>query len=266
MEGFFTCGDYLHGVRLIMKIGVVTMWYNEECLAHHFLRQYDYVDEICVLLDSDTNDNTSKICRGYSNVKVEPFIFKDGFDDILKQRKINDVVRSKKGFDWVFVLDADEFIFLLGYESPKEFLERQEGNIMFAKMWQVYRHKTDIDLDLKFQGDPYIQRRHGDPILMGFNSNWIKPIIVRPEVGVTWSVGNHRILETQMEQKVCGDFFLGAHWANADPELAVQRRLASKARQSEVNIKCQYQSHNHNITEEKIRRVCKEHENDPRLF
>lgn len=264
MEGVFTCGDYLHGVRLIMKIAIMTMWYNEEYLAHYFLRHYSYADEICVFLDSDTNDNTSKICRDYPNVKIEPFTFEDGFDDIFKQRKINDVVKAKKGFDWVFVLDADEFIFLLGGQDPKEFLKQQKGNVMLARMWQVYRHRTDSDLNL--QDTPFMQRRHGDSNLTGFNSNWVKPIIVRPEIGVMWSVGCHRILETQLEQSLCDDFFLGAHWANADPELAVQRRLASRVRQSRSNIEHQYQSHNHDVTEEKIRRICKEHENDSRLF
>jgi len=247
-----------------MKIAIVTMWYNEEYLANYFLRQYNYVDEICILLDSDTNDHTFEICSNYPNVKIESFTFKEGFDDILKQKKINDVVKTKKGFDWVFVLDADEFIFLSGGEDPKEFLRQQTGNVMVAKMWQVYRYKTDSDLNS--WDAPFMQRQHGDPNLSGFNSNWVKPVIIKPEVVVEWSVGCHRILETQIEQRLCKDFFLGSHWANADPELAIQRRLVSKARQSRSNIEHQYQSHNHNITEEKIRKLCKEHENDPKLF
>lgn len=247
-----------------MRIGIITAWYNEEILAPYFLKHYDYVDEIHIFLDSDTNDSTQGICKEYPNVKITPFKFEAGFDDVIKQENINAVVKTKTDFDWIFSLDVDEFIFPKA-GSPKEVLERQTGDVMFARMWQVYRHKSDIDLDPDL---PISQRCHGDSNLNGFNSRWIKPIIVRPRVEVVWNKGCHSIkchsILNKME--ICEESFLGAHWANADPELAVSRRLVSCQRQSENNLTHRYQLHNHNLTEEAIREQCKAHEDDPQLF
>lgn len=248
-----------------LRIGIITMWYNEEVLAPFFLSHYGYADEIRILLDTDTDDATWDICHNHPIVKIEPFSFKEGFDDFLKQEKINEVVQSLGGeFDWIFVVDADEFIFCLN-EEPRSFLARQYGNVVVAKMWQVYRHVTDSDLTcLK---SPVFQRRHGDPYLKGFNSYWIKPAVVRPGIRPVWSRGCHKILEAKRGRiKVCRWPFLGAHWANADPGIAVARRLASKRRQSEVNLRHGNQSHNHRVTEEEIRSLCNRHRNDPLLF
>ena len=248
-----------------MKISIITMWYNEEILASIFLQHYIYADEIFILLDTNSDDSTHEICSRYDNVTVEPFTFEDGFDDVIKIKKINEIVQTKRDFDWIFALDADEFIFPPHNENSIEFLDRQQGNVVYAKMWQVYRHVTDSDLNS--EAEVVLQRRHGDPSLKGFNANWVKPIIVRPEIGVVWAKGCHKILETKnVEQNICKESFLGAHWANADPDLAILRRLVSKRRQSKSNLKNRYQLHNHYITEKEIRKLCKEHENDPQLF
>lgn len=193
-----------------MKVGLITMWYNEEYLAPFFLQHYVYMDEIHILLDTDTDDSSSVICRKYHNVKIEPFTFKDGFDDTLKQEKINEVVSTKKDFDWIFALDADELVFPPYNENPIKFLDRQHGNVVYAKMWQVYRHVTDSDLNSKDK--LVLQRRHGDLNLKGFNSFWVKPAIVRPAIGVVWAKGCHKILSARyVELEVCEESFLGAH-------------------------------------------------------
>lgn len=245
-----------------LTIGVVTMWYNEEILAPLFLDHYSYAEEIYILLDVDTDDNTRALCDR-SNVVIEPFMFPDGFDDLIKQEKINRVV-ARKDYDWVIAVDADEFVFPPGLESPWAFLVRQEGNVVYADMWKVYRHKTDFDID---PNKPAIwQRQHGDPSFEGYNKFEMKPIVVRPQTGIYWNVGCHSIYTSRQEMRVCMERFQGAHWHNADPDLAVKRRLASKERQSPANLQHGHQSHNHNITEEQIRALCKDHEKDPLLF
>ncbi|GAI19650.1 unnamed protein product [marine sediment metagenome] len=161
-----------------MKIAIVTVWYNEEDLAPFFLKHYSYTDKIFLFLEA--TDKTKEICEQFPNVQVEDFIQPDGMDDILKVEKINQVVRELKGeFDWVYSVDADELIFPpKEYKDAKDFLFKQQKNsynLVYTKIFQVYRHVTDEDLDIN---KPILaQRQHGDPDLTSFfNRSYIKPI------------------------------------------------------------------------------------------
>ena len=247
-----------------MKIEIVTMWYNEEKFAPFFLNHYKYVDKIHLLLDADTNDNTRKICSQYPNVEIEDFTFPDMMDDILKVNKINEITK-KLDCDWVYVLDADEFIWPCRDEEPKEFLSKQKGNLLYAQMWQVYRHITDIDLDVNLSMKT--QRCHGDVnITEGMNRIYNKPIIFKPQVNVVLCQGNHLYRENK-NIVVSSENFHGAHWAMVDVNIAIERRIAGRReRQSKVNLETGMTIQHHHITKEQIRKECEEHLNDPKLW
>jgi hypothetical protein len=247
-----------------MKITVVTMWYNEAFLAPFFLNHYNYADKIYLLLDADTNDETKEICKQYSNIEIEEFVFPDMMDDLLKAKKIGEVV-SSQDCDWVFAVDADEFIFPADNKNAADVLSRQKANLLYAQIWQIYRHRTDKDLD---SSKPAIyQRRHGDPnITQGINRLYNKPIIVKPEVEIKWLPGCHSYVRNE-KIKISKDKFLGAHWAMADVEMAIERRIKGrKERQSKINIQKRFTIQHHVITEEAIRKECEEHLDDPQLF
>jgi len=247
-----------------MKISVVSMWYNEAFLAPFFLKHYQYVDRIHILLDTDSDDRTKEICKHYSNVKIEDFTFPDMFDCILMVGKINDVVAGMDS-DWVFAVDADELIFPPNGENPKEMLSRQGGNLLYVQMWQVYRHATDVDLDPE---QPAIyQRRHGDSnITVGINNLYIKPIIIRPEIKIKWYPGCHEH-EANERINVSPERFLGVHWAMADVEMAIERRIKGrKERHGKINLQYGMGIQDRFITEEIIREQCDGHLNDPLLF
>ncbi len=247
-----------------MKIAIVTMWYNEAFLAPFFLGHYSYADKIHLLLDADTDDNTREVCGRYGNVEIEDFTFPDMLDDSLKMIKINETV-ARQETDWVFALDADELIFPANGESALTVLARQTANLLYAQMWQVYRHVTDSDLDSK---QPAIyQRRHGDPnITVGINSAYVKPIIVRPEIGIEWGPGCHTY-KANGRISVSPEFPLGAHWAMADVNMAIDRRIKGRRdRISKENKVHGWGSQHWDITEEEIRAECKRHMNDPLEF
>lgn len=247
-----------------MKLSIITMWYDEAFLAPFFLSHYSYADKIHILLDTDTTDNTRAICARYPNVEIEDFTFPDMMDDNLKIIKINEVT-ARAAADWVFAVDADELIFPANGESVEAVLERQTGNLLHAQMWQVYRHATDADLD---PAQPAIyQRRHGDPSLTsGINRLYVKPIIVRPEVGIEWYPGCH-FYKPNEKIVVSPDKFWGAHWQMADVDMAVDRRIRGrKERQSEVNLTFGYSVLHHHVTEREIRDTCTWHLNDPQVF
>lgn len=255
--------DLLAWVEKRMEFGVVTMWYNEAFLAPFFLNHYEWVDRIHLLLDTDSNDNTREKCEQYANVEIEDFTFPDMMDDNLKVRKVNEAVGKMKS-DWVFAVDADEFIFpAVGHAMPV--LMRQKANLLYAQMWQVYRHETDNDLDPSKPA--VLQRRHGDPnVTVGINKLYTKPIIVRPEVGMEWSPGCHSYKPNE-KVVISTEKFLGTHWAMADVDMAVERRISGRReRQSRYNLERKLTFQHHFITEEEIRRECEEHLCDPQLF
>ena len=242
-----------------MKIIVISMWHNEAFLAPFFLNHYAYADKIHLLIGEDTTDNTLEICSKYPNVEIEEFNFPGGLiNDELKIKKFNETIREFD-CDWIIALDADELIFPPKQKDPREFLAKQESNLLYAPMWQVYRHVTESDLD---PNKPAIwQRRYGSPLV-----HHSKPIVVKPEAEIEWGSGHHSYKKTD-KIKESDDFFLGVHWAMADMDMAIARYIAGrKNRLSKENIARGHGYHVFELTEEKIREKCGRHENDPQLF
>lgn len=247
-----------------MKIIVISMWYNESFLAPFFLKHYSYADEIRIIIDADTDDDSREICSTYPNVKTEEFRYPDMSDWKLHINKMNEIAHSLH-CDWIIAADADEFIFPEANEDPREFLKRQKGNLVYARIEQVYRHRTDADLD---STKPAIwQRRHGDPnppktIKQRFN----KPLIVKPEVRIVWEMGFHGYRKNS-NVNTCEERFIGAHWKMVDVDMAIKRRIKDRReRQGKRNLRRGWGRRDHRITEEQIREECDRHLDDPMLF
>ena len=251
-----------------MKIAIVTFWYNEEDLAPFFLKHYSYVDDIYVYLDKDTNDRSRKICQAHSNVTIRKMSFPKGYDPLTHTNAINRAVRSLK-HDWVYSVDADELIRQpKQYKSAKAFLLKQQKqgyNLVIAKMFQVFRHVTEKDLDITKPTLP--QRSHGDPDLSTpFNRCYIKPIVVRPGVGIVWQPGCHRYAPNR-KVRLAKEQFFGAHWKNADPKFAVKRRIYH----NQVRLSRRSRAKNRvwqdiRATPKKIRRALVKHSHDPNVL
>lgn len=255
----------------MIKIGIVTMAYNEERILPFFLKHYSYVDRIHVLYETDSTDRTREILEAAPNVEIQDIHIEGGLVDEEKVKLVNQAIREigmQDEIDWIYVLDPDEFIYPEGHEDPRKFLSRQIGDIIFAHMWQVYRHWSDQNLDpAKF---PLGQRQHGDPDLYNQtesahkdkNANSIKPSVIRAGVPVELLPGNHRI---NGQVHAGGDIFRGTHWQMADPALAVERRMARKLRISNHNRKLRHGFQHFEVTPEIIDGQCDDHQNDPLL-
>src|SRR6185503_6740392 len=129
--------DFTENIKL--KIAAITMVYNEAILLPYFLRHYSYLDEIHVLYETDTSDESLEILTQTPNVVIEKCHIKGGMDDIAKIDLINKTVQNLKA-DWIYVVDPDEFIFPPNNESPHDFLKRQICSVIRSGMFQVYRH------------------------------------------------------------------------------------------------------------------------------
>jgi len=248
-----------------MKIAIVTFWYNEEILAPFFLKHYSYVDDIYVYLDKDTNDHTRSICGGCPNTTVRNMSFPDGYDPLTHTDAINKVVKGLK-HDWIYSVDADELIQQpKRYANARAFLAKQQKqghNLVIAKMFQVFRHVTDKNLDITKPVLP--QRSHGDPDLNTvFNRCYVKPIVVKSGIDIVWHVGCHNYGKNS-RIRVSKEQFFGAHWKMADPQFAVTRRIYhNQARLSKRSKAKGRLWQDTNTTPEKIRRALAKHSHDP---
>jgi hypothetical protein len=241
-----------------MKIAIVTMWFNEEILAPLFFRHYRQFADIHVLLDVATTDNTESVCNDFG-ANIIPHEFSDGMDDRVKIKRYN-MLKDALAYDYIVGLDADEFIF--EPDKLKAHIKDNRPDYQNVAFYQTYQHKDEKPINIT---DPvFKQRTHADPSLDGWNAFYVKPCIVRSGLKANWQPGCHSLIIK--EPFNVGKLWIGAHWHMADVEIAVKRRLGVKRRQSRVNLDENLTLHNHHITEEEIRRVCKEHENDPKIF
>lgn len=250
-----------------IRIAAVTMVYNEALLLPYFLRHYNCLDEIYVLYETDSTDDTLNILKQSSNVIVKNSHIEGGLDSIDKVNLINNTLHTIEA-DWVYVVDCDEFIFS-PQESPYDFLSRQDCenySIVRAGMFQVYRHKTDKDLDPSLP--PIPQRVHGDPDLFSTaegphkprNAFYVKPIVVKPSSDIRFQPGNH---VAEGDIRVSPELYVGAHWQMADPSIAIDRRIKNRVRMSERNKRLGMGWQHWDITEEWIRAECDRHLDDP---
>ena len=248
-----------------MKISVITAWGNEHLIAPYFCRHYAFADEVIVLMGPGISDETVAVCDRFQNVTIREVKYPNNkWDMYIKQNAITAMAHEVNA-DWVIVVDADEFVFPNLYKyggqrfipnDPRSFLETVDGNVVMAAMWHVYRNTKDKDLDLS--KPPLFQRRYGDPEI---EHHYIKPIVVRPKDSqIKWHIGAHRYFDNP-HIKVSTKRFHGVHWHWADVDIAIARHYMVAGR-----IVKPQQWLTDATNENEIRKRCKDHEKDPRLF
>lgn len=234
-----------------MQIETLTFVYNEQFLLPFYLKHYDWCDKLNIVYDIDSTDDTLKILKPNQKVNIFPFNFKDGMDDILKVQFINAVYKTLD-CDVVINVDCDEFLF-----AGRKDIEKLSVNpIVNVKLYDVYRHKSECDLDINLTIKE--QRRHGV-----FSALYNKPIIVRTGIDIYWLPGNHVVVGgTPVD---CG--LVGAHWAMADLSFAIERRVKNRSlRQSKVNLDNKLTIQHHNLTEAMVREQAQLHDQDDLLW
>jgi hypothetical protein len=263
---------------MIPRIKIVCFFYNEETLAEFFIRHYRWADRIHAVLSRST-DGTRAVLSRAPNVVIEDFEFPGGrMDDFLKRDKVNSLLLEPSEFDWIIIVDADEFIWpsvradelsaRAAGLTVREHLASVPANdtVLRARMWNVFRHATEGDLDPN--NEPVVlQRRHGDVDLNSTgNAQYQKPIVLRTNLGFQLVPGNHGLLPNP-NTRLSFRTFDGAHWQNADPSFCITRRCRDRRdRQSAANLKFGLGSQHHHVTEAEALELCRAHLNDPQCF
>lgn len=236
------------------KIIVMSIWYNEELLAPLFCNHYKDADEIRILLETDTNDTTREICARYPNVGIKNVHCKDGMDNVQMINIINDSIREIDD-GWIYLVDADEFIFPEFHEDPQTFLVRQTADIVMCLYFHVWRHVTDKDID--YDKDPIPQRLHALD-REGVSYKFTKPSVLRASAKVALTIGNHSY---RGDHSVSAERYIGAHWKLADLDIAIRRRLSNKERHSAADKRRGYGNHDYHITKERIEKMLRKNSN-----
>jgi hypothetical protein len=248
----------------MLRVQIICFFYNEETLARLFVQHYAWADEILAVVSRST-DRTREVLEAAPNVRILDFEFPAGMDDRLKADEVNALLLEPWGFDWKIVVDADEFIWPHGNLRPQHYLATvpDRVTVIEARMRNVFRHHSEADLDLDRQ--PVPQRTHGDFDFRSHeNRPYQKPIVIRSNRGILLDLGNHRQSGGTFDHSF---WFDGAHWQNADPCFAVQRRTRDRRdRQSADNIAGGYGVQNHNVTEEEILQLCESRRNCPKII
>ncbi len=244
-----------------MKITVVSKWFEERELAPFFINHYSYADEIVIYLDKNSNDGTFEFIENNPKVKIVWGDSGGKLNDYDCVEAINKIAYNCKS-DWLIYADADEFLFPANFEDPREVLANVDGNLVFAYIWDMYKHESELPLD--YSNPSILQRRHGDPNSLIYEHK--KPTIIKPEIKIHWGIGCHEY-NANSQIVPASIHFQGAHWQSADLDIACKRRIKNvKERLSDLNLQNNWAFHNFNITREELERIFEEHKNDPQLF
>lgn len=134
--------DLVEFRKLIKKRKTVSLCLivkNEErCISRFLNKHIDYFDEI-IIVDTGSSDNTMNIISTYSHnykkIKIFNYDWKNDFSAARNYAK------SKAKNDWIFFLDADEYIEFEGINKLYDFL----------KLIDLYKNKESMSFSIKIQ-------------------------------------------------------------------------------------------------------------------
>lgn len=229
-----------------------------------FMSHYAYADEIIAAFNDNgraINTSTEQSILSHPNARIVGFDYPENKADYAFAINAANKIISKVDADWLIYIQGDELIFPIGMQNVREVLRDADGVIIDVWLWWVYRHRTDVDLDPSL---PAIwQRRHGYPVRTFCGA--IKPAIVKPSAGIVYSIGAHSCRAARGNPSSIR--FDGAHWLNADPDMAVKRRMRGRRENvSRRTINDGMGSHMFDITEKVIRAECATQIDAPQVF
>jgi hypothetical protein len=214
-----------------MKIAIYALCYNEEIMLPFFMEHYSTIADRIVIYDNQSTDNSVEIAYDMGATEVRIFDTSDQIrDDITLVLRNNHWHELKDcGYDWIFVVDIDEFIY---HMDLMNYLEQAKNDNYSIIVPQGYQMIGDENLSAVKYPPQHIQ--------LGCKSyEYSKPVIFNPDkiVHTNFTPGAHYCKPTgEISIKSTNDIgLLHYHWLSLDWVLS--RNEWRKQRLSRINNK-----------------------------
>ena len=120
-----------------VKVCAYTLCYNEEIILPFFLRHYlSFCDEV-VVYDNGSTDNSVKIVNSFKNTRVVRYNAGELRDDLHVTMKDNIWKEARGRFDFVVVVDSDEFIYAPQMKKLLAFCKNEGKTILYPKGYEM---------------------------------------------------------------------------------------------------------------------------------
>lgn len=128
-----------------MRVGLVTIAYNEERFIHPFLEHIpDWVDEKFVLVstkpwqgEEEPRDNTAEIAMSMGATVIENY-----WPTEADQRNTGQYLCAD--YDWVIILDPDEFLDDIGWATLRQSCETKTGEAYIVRHQRVFYKNKEV--------------------------------------------------------------------------------------------------------------------------
>lgn len=171
-----------------MKILVMAITYNCANVAPFFVRHYAQFATKIVCFDDHSTDGTREILDAHPLVSLRDWPYASGIDEDLFQKFWQEEYPKARGeFDWVCILDPDEFLVPKSSHTMPETLE-----IARSHGWQVVNSVGFNLTGPHFPVDDGRQIYEVNPQGV-YAPVYSKPVIFDPMADINWSRGRHML-------------------------------------------------------------------------
>jgi len=220
--------------RLVPRIHVYTLAWNEQLILPHFLRHYARFCERIVVFDNESTDATPEIIAGCPQAERRVWSSGGQINDQTYLDIKNSAYRESRGqADWVIVCDADEFLYHPQIQTQLATYLRRGVTLPRVRGYDMVGHAVPAASD-----DLLAQYRHGAP------NPWMdKQVIFAPELDMRFTPGAHRHEAVPGARRSWFARLQLLHYKMFTAEQYIERTRALRARLSEINRRNKWGTH-----------------------
>ena len=135
-----------------MKICTFTTVKDEEDIIESFVRYHLNIVDKMIISDNCSNDNTLNILKKLKNEGLDIDILEDHnqyFDQNKKRKELLEYTIDNYKPDFIFPIDADEFISCNSNKNPRDIIEKLDKNLLYSyKMINFIINDEDDEKEL----------------------------------------------------------------------------------------------------------------------
>lgn len=223
-----------------MKIACFTISYNEELMLPHFIKHYKQFCDKIVVFDNMSTDSTEKIALDSGCDVIKWKTEENDLNDSAYLEIKSNCYKSATGeYDWVIVVDTDEFI---SHKRGDSFVR-----VELERMKQLNIQLPDVEGYNMFSWDHDLTEDLSSINYAVPEKLYSKLCVFNPSLNMSWDPGCHRC-HLATDYKDSGLILKHYKFINYDNLVSRSSLLASRL--SEVNKRNKWGSHYLNSEEQ----------------